>query len=109
MVASVNDAVDGQKENSVWIGAKTSEPLQFLRPHVDERWRTSAFEPRRAGRSRARCARKFHALRLTRVAKLDSTREAQGNGGDFVAFRRCRLASDFDPLAGIYIAQAGTW
>jgi hypothetical protein len=38
MVAAVNDVVDGQWEYSVWIGAKTEHPLQFLRHHIDERW-----------------------------------------------------------------------
>jgi hypothetical protein len=28
----------GTKEYSVWIGAKTPEPLQFLKPLVDEKW-----------------------------------------------------------------------
>jgi hypothetical protein len=29
---------DGTKAYSVWIGAKTPEPLQFLKALVDERW-----------------------------------------------------------------------
>lgn len=32
--------VAGKNESnySVWIGAKTRQLLQFLRPHLDERW-----------------------------------------------------------------------
>jgi len=38
MCAGVNDVVDGEKHYSVWIGAKTRKPLQFLKSHVDESW-----------------------------------------------------------------------
>ena len=38
MLAGENGPPEGGQEYSVWIGAKTSEPLQFLRPCLDERW-----------------------------------------------------------------------
>src|SRR5688572_21724464 len=54
---------------------------------------------------KARCVRKFRALRLMRLASLDSTREFQGNCGDFVAFPRCwpvfRLCGEISYLSCI--------
>jgi hypothetical protein len=38
MVVAVNDVVDGQWHYSVSIGAKTEQPLQFLRLYLDDRW-----------------------------------------------------------------------
>ena len=38
MCAAPNDEVDGTKGYSVWIGAKTASPLQFMKAHVNERW-----------------------------------------------------------------------
>jgi hypothetical protein len=35
---SDNRAVDGKKYYSAWIGAKTKEPLQFLKPLLDDSW-----------------------------------------------------------------------
>lgn len=35
-------AADRTKAYSVWIGAKTREPLQFLKPLVDDRWERAA-------------------------------------------------------------------
>jgi hypothetical protein len=37
MIAYPNGPPEGGQEHGVWIGAKTREPLQFLRP-LDERW-----------------------------------------------------------------------
>jgi hypothetical protein len=38
MHAAPNGEVEGRKGYSVWIGAKTREPLQFLRAHLNDRW-----------------------------------------------------------------------
>jgi len=38
MCAAVNGEADGRKLYSVWIGAKTEQPLQFLKTHVDDKW-----------------------------------------------------------------------
>jgi hypothetical protein len=38
MCAAVNGEAKGKKYYSVWIGAKTEHPLQFLRPLLDESW-----------------------------------------------------------------------
>ena len=33
---------NGTDVYSVWIGAKTEGPLQFLKPHLDDRWEYTA-------------------------------------------------------------------
>jgi hypothetical protein len=38
MVAYEHGQPEGGQHYGVWIGAKTSEPLQFLRPYLDKRW-----------------------------------------------------------------------
>src|SRR5690348_6424194 len=38
MCAAENGADKGKKYHSVWIGAKTEHPLQFLKPLLDESW-----------------------------------------------------------------------
>jgi hypothetical protein len=38
MVASPSGPPDGGQACGVWIGAQTREPLQFLRPYLDQRW-----------------------------------------------------------------------
>jgi hypothetical protein len=38
MFASPNGVSEGRQGYSVWIGAKTRDPLQFLEGHVDDRW-----------------------------------------------------------------------
>jgi hypothetical protein len=38
MIAYPSGPPEGRQEYGVWIGAKTREPLQFLRPYLDERW-----------------------------------------------------------------------
>jgi hypothetical protein len=38
MCAAENGVANGKKGYSVWIGAKTRQPLQFLRPHLDNAW-----------------------------------------------------------------------
>jgi len=40
MLAGKNGPAEGGQDYSVWIGAKTREPLQFLEPYLDERWET---------------------------------------------------------------------
>jgi hypothetical protein len=38
MVSMANGDVDGKSGYSLWIGAKTQEPLLFLRPFLDDGW-----------------------------------------------------------------------
>jgi hypothetical protein len=38
MCAAENGIANGKKGRSVWIGANTEHPLQFLRPHLDNAW-----------------------------------------------------------------------
>jgi hypothetical protein len=38
MCAAENGTANGKKGYSVRIGAKTEQPLQFLRPHLDNAW-----------------------------------------------------------------------
>ncbi len=38
MLAAENGEIDGKMHYSVWIGAKTAPPLQFLKPLMDARW-----------------------------------------------------------------------
>jgi hypothetical protein len=38
MCAAANGAVNGKKGYSVWIGAKTEQPLRFLKSYLDDRW-----------------------------------------------------------------------
>lgn len=38
----MNAASNGKDVYSVWIGAKTEEPLQFLKPYLDDRWEYKA-------------------------------------------------------------------
>jgi hypothetical protein len=38
MCAAANGEVSGKKGYSVWIGAKTEHPLQFLKAYLDDRW-----------------------------------------------------------------------
>jgi hypothetical protein len=38
MVAASNVELEGRPGCSVWIGAKTEHPLQFLKPLLDDRW-----------------------------------------------------------------------
>jgi hypothetical protein len=38
MVAASNGELKGRRGCSVWIGAKTEHPLQFLKPLLDDRW-----------------------------------------------------------------------
>jgi hypothetical protein len=39
MFAAENGTANGKKGYSVWIGAKTEHPLQFLKPRLDNAWR----------------------------------------------------------------------
>jgi hypothetical protein len=39
MCAAESGTADDKKGYSVWIGAKTEHPIQFLRPHLDKAWR----------------------------------------------------------------------
>ncbi|SRR5579883_1603182 len=38
MYTMTNGQMDGKQGYSVWIGAKTEHPLQFLKPFIDDRW-----------------------------------------------------------------------
>jgi hypothetical protein len=38
MFAMSNVEIDGEQVYSVWIGAKTEHPLQFLKPYIDKSW-----------------------------------------------------------------------
>ena len=38
MIAMDNGESEGKQGYSVWLGAKTEHPLQFLKPYVDEAW-----------------------------------------------------------------------
>jgi hypothetical protein len=38
MHAASNGEVDGKKGYSVWIGAKTAQPLQFLKADSNDKW-----------------------------------------------------------------------
>ena len=38
MYSMGNGEFDGKRGCSVWIGAKTEEPLQFLKPYLDKGW-----------------------------------------------------------------------
>jgi hypothetical protein len=38
MCAAENGQHEGKKWHSVWIGAKTEQPLQFLKPLLDDSW-----------------------------------------------------------------------
>jgi hypothetical protein len=42
MVSMANGDIDGKNGYSVWIGAKTQEPLLFLKPYLDEGWENVA-------------------------------------------------------------------
>ena len=38
MVTMPNGEIDGKQGYSVWVGAKTERPLQFLKPYIDKDW-----------------------------------------------------------------------
>jgi hypothetical protein len=43
MLTMPNGEIGGERGFSIWIGAKTEHPLQFLRPYIDDRWEYTSF------------------------------------------------------------------